>query len=830
MTTHSSLPNHSQFLKLSELVPIPLRSFLLGLLLFAKTATISHAAPLDPDDFTSLGTLNLAGGDFVIDTSAMTITDVTGGGSTLLFTGVSDDQGGTADYLGGVWVPASLGIPEIAVFTFDDINLQATANISITGNRALALLSQGDATIDTPLSVDGESVGEVNLSPAGLGGAGGFRGADSVAGSAPDRIGEGPGGGGPGGDFFTPPTSGGGGFGGASLATQSAAISGLAYGDLDGPLQGGSGGGGSIAIGTWYSGGGGGGGAIEIGAISALAINADITANGGDGGGPNMDPSNTTTNYGSSGSGSGGGIRLHAEQVLINANLQAMGGNAWTNRIDTDFSPLAGGGRIYVRGAVGMTSEIVAGQPATLSFADFPRFDVSPGELFDPNLYPFTLPVPETVNYGVLTIQPRLTIVPANETLVYREATEVSGPDINLKVFASSVRILDGGTVDIESGLTLDEELEFELEDTTARIIGTGPLINDGAVAGTGSIEVAFNNRSGGTVDAVNDELVFTQAAANDAGGRISVVGGRLEFPGDGIANDDGLVNEGTLNLIDATLAGDVRSPAGSTVNVAGTTVFEGLFSGAVSFSGTSNLITFSGGYSPGDSPAVVSFGGSLGLSATNTLVMELGGPDAGGGYDQLQVADSLEMGGTLEVVLLSPFQPLAGQSFDLFDFASTSGSFANISLPPLSNGLTWDSSRLASEGIIEVVGTTNFASEFPSLLPNDDDNSNDRSNFLDYALADSPTGGGPFVTSPGIDGDLQLSLSQRNNATDLVSYWEKRADLGSGDWLPMEQGVDYLLDQQIRTGDQDTFILDLLIDPGIDPIQFFRQRLEAAP
>ncbi|MEM1082898.1 MAG: hypothetical protein AAGI48_02160 [Verrucomicrobiota bacterium] len=284
------------------------------------------------------------------------------------------------------------------------------------------------------------------------------------------------------------------------------------------------------------------------------------------------------------------------------------------------------------------------------------------------------------------------------------------------------------------------------------------------------------------------------------------------------------------MNLINATIDGDVRSPGGTTVNVAGTATFNGLFKGAAGFSGTNNEVIFNGGYEPGDSPAVVSFGGDLTLGASNVLTMELGGPEAGAGYDQLGVLGELTVAGTLEVVLLPPFLPTGGQRFSLFEFASTSGSFDSISLPALSNGLTWDTSQLASDGIIVVIGTTSFASEFPGLLPNDDDNTNGRTNFLDYALADSPTGSGPFVTSPGIDGELQLSLSQRNNATDLVSFWEKRADLGSGDWLPMEQGVDYLLDQQIRAGDQDTFILDLLIDPGSDPIQFFRQRVEPAP
>ena len=105
-------------------------------LLAAALVSSGRAQPLDPLDFTSLGTLNLPAGDYTIDTDALTIYDNTASGVPL-FTGVVDDQNGQADYLGGIWDPVAnpgqLGIPEIAVFTFDNIDLQPTANISITG-------------------------------------------------------------------------------------------------------------------------------------------------------------------------------------------------------------------------------------------------------------------------------------------------------------------------------------------------------------------------------------------------------------------------------------------------------------------------------------------------------------------------------------------------------------------------------------------------------------------------------------------------------------------------------------------------------------------------
>jgi len=42
---------------------------------------------------------------------------------------------------------------------------------------------------------------------------------------------------------------------------------------------------------------------------------------------------------------------------------------------------------------------------------------------------------------------------------------------------------------------------------------------------------------------------------------------------------------------------------------------------------------------------------------------------------------------------------------------------------------------------------------------------------------------------------------------------------------VPLEQGVGYLFEEQVRTGSQDVFTLQLLFDPGMDAKMFFRQR-----
>jgi hypothetical protein len=54
--------------------------------------------------------------------------------------------------------------------------------------------------------------------------------------------------------------------------------------------------------------------------------------------------------------------------------------------------------------------------------------------------------------------------------------------------------------------------------------------------------------------------------------------------------------------------------------------------------------------------------------------------------------------------VVFDDFSPLAGESFDILDWGSLSGTFSSISLPALSDGLAWDQSQLYVTGVLSVV------------------------------------------------------------------------------------------------------------------------------
>lgn len=85
------------------------------------------------------------------------------------------------------------------------------------------------------------------------------------------------------------------------------------------------------------------------------------------------------------------------------------------------------------------------------------------------------------------------------------------------------------------------------------------------------------------------------------------------------------------------------------------------------------------------------------------TLAIELGGTTPGSGYDQVHVTGQLSLAGSLAVSLLPGFTPSDGQSFDILDWGSRTGTFESLSLPALSGGLSWDTSNLYAAGVLAI-------------------------------------------------------------------------------------------------------------------------------
>lgn len=113
---------------------------------------------------------------------------------------------------------------------------------------------------------------------------------------------------------------------------------------------------------------------------------------------------------------------------------------------------------------------------------------------------------------------------------------------------------------------------------------------------------------------------------------------------------------------------------------------------------------------SPGSGVGQTHVTGDLAISA-GALSIDVAGSTAGQ-FDRLLVDGALTAGGTLSVTLLNNYAPAAGDSFDLLDFASASGSFT-LSLPPLAAGLIWDDSNLLTGGVLAVAAVPLDSADF---------------------------------------------------------------------------------------------------------------------
>jgi len=226
---------------------------------------------------------------------------------------------------------------------------------------------------------------------------------------------------------------------------------------------------------------------------------------------------------------------------------------------------------------------------------------------------------------------------------------------------------------------------------TTLQFEESKAAVYDGTFSGAGAL-LKTGSRS----------LTLANAPSNTGG--IHVAGGSLSVDAGGAFGGGLTVDQNTtfLNTSDDLLTIGGRTYVQGIVDTTedSTTVFTGLVSGAGSFAGFGQ-VEFDGGYSPGNSPASVTFQGDVNFSSD--LAMELGGTTLGTGYDHLNVLGNASLSGDLKVAYYGTFSASLGQSFDLFDFNSSSGAFATLTLPTLASGLEWNTSGLYSSGTISV-------------------------------------------------------------------------------------------------------------------------------
>lgn len=81
-----------------------------------------------------------------------------------------------------------------------------------------------------------------------------------------------------------------------------------------------------------------------------------------------------------------------------------------------------------------------------------------------------------------------------------------------------------------------------------------------------------------------------------------------------------------------------------------------------------------------------------------------------------------LTMGGTLNITIKDGYTPLAGDTFDIFDWGSRAGGFTNFNFDELPAGLGWDLDLLYETGVISVVSIPGNINVTPILWISPDD------------------------------------------------------------------------------------------------------------
>ncbi len=197
----------------------------------------------------------------------------------------------------------------------------------------------------------------------------------------------------------------------------------------------------------------------------------------------------------------------------------------------------------------------------------------------------------------------------------------------------------------------------------------------------------------------------------------IDVAGAGSKWTSSGAINLNGDVTEGVAS-ISATDGGEIDASGqsiaalahseiivdGGTIKAAAVNLAGGTLSGTGNIVG--NVNNGSGGFvgtvSPGSSPGTLAIVGDYSQASDSFLLMDIAGTIAGDQYDVLTVSGTATLGGTLEVVL-DGFGPGFGDSFDLLIADIILGTFDNVLLPTLADGLSWQSDYIIDGSGIDI-------------------------------------------------------------------------------------------------------------------------------
>ena len=295
-----------------------------------------------------------------------------------------------------------------------------------------------------------------------------------------------------------------------------------------------------------------------------------------------------------------------------------------------------------------------------------------------------------------------------------------------------------GGTVNFGAGVS------YAAGATDGLVLFDGtlnaPTFNGGTVGVTGRGVINATYSGSGPIQATGPLSIGNATTVNGFAttGQISVGANTLTLND----LDAAQVGPGTL-LGSSGVAGTLVAPNGLTIE-SGETVFgfgtintpddptkrltnDGIISGTgtaqrltlpgdVTGIGAFNNVEFTGTFSPGNAlfglTTALTSGSNYKFTDSSVLRMDILGATPGFGYDVIFSTGQFVADGTLAVALHGGYIPTAGQTFDLLDFTTLTGTFDFVNLPLLP-GLNWDTSQLYTQGRLSVVAAAFLQADF---------------------------------------------------------------------------------------------------------------------
>ncbi|HUB24571.1 MAG TPA: hypothetical protein VL992_04005 [Tepidisphaeraceae bacterium] len=315
--------------------------------------------------------------------------------------------------------------------------------------------------------------------------------------------------------------------------------------------------------------------------------------------------------------------------------------------------------------------------------------------------------------------------VPSTDTLTLGANQTIQGAG---QIGEGDMSLINNGTIDADvptAGLVLEPSSEFtnnatgtwEASNGATMSLTAGKFANSGTVEALDGSTVTFvsgsanlTNNSGGTLTGGTYAAlsVSSPATINLSGGNVTnnaaqviLSGAESSIPqintlttnsggfellnGRAFTTTNSFSNSGTVDVDsesslritgDYTQTGGLTTIDGVLFAIGG---LEQINGGTLDGSGTvTGNVSNSGTVMPGDAPAILSIVGNYNQTSNGLLDIVLGGTTPGL-YDQLNITGAASLNGTLDISLANGFIPSPGETFEIVDAGSVTGTFPSV-------------------------------------------------------------------------------------------------------------------------------------------------------